>query len=30
LNAIEAINDYFHFNLFEAQSCRPLEAAEDR
>jgi len=29
LNAVEAINDYFHFNLFEAQSCRPLEAAEE-
>jgi len=30
LNAIEAINDYLHFNLFEVQSCRPLEAAEER
>jgi glycosyltransferase involved in cell wall biosynthesis len=30
LNAIEAVNDYFHFNFFEAQSCRPLEAAEER
>jgi hypothetical protein len=30
LNALEAINDYLHFNLFEAQSCRPLEAAEER
>jgi len=30
LNAVEAINDYLHFNLFEAQSCRPLEAAEER
>jgi len=30
LNAIEAINDYLHFNLFEAQSCRPLDVAEER
>jgi hypothetical protein len=30
LNAVEAINDYLRFNLFEAQSCRPLEAAEER
>jgi len=30
LNAVEAVNDYLHFNLFEAQSCRPLEAAEER
>jgi len=30
LNAVEAINDYFHLNLFEAQSCRPLEASEER
>jgi len=30
LNAVEAINDYLHFNLFEAQSCRPLEASEER
>jgi hypothetical protein len=30
LNAIEAINDYFHFNLFEAQGCRPFEVADDR
>jgi len=30
LNALEAINDYLHFNHFEAQSCRPLEAAEER
>jgi len=29
LNALEAINSYLHFNLFEAQSCRPLEAAEE-
>ncbi|MFP3320280.1 MAG: glycosyltransferase [Acidilobus sp.] len=30
LNAIEAVNDYLRFNFFEAQSCRPLEAAEER
>ena len=30
LNAIKAINDYLCFNLFEAQSCRPLEASEER
>jgi glycosyltransferase involved in cell wall biosynthesis len=30
LNAVEAINDYLQFNLFEAQSCRPLDAAEER
>jgi len=30
LNAIKAINDYLHFNHFEAQSCRPLEASEER
>jgi hypothetical protein len=30
LNAIEAINDYLRFNFFEAQSCRPLDAAEER
>ena len=30
LNAVEAINNYLHFNLFEAQSCRPFEAAEER
>jgi glycosyltransferase involved in cell wall biosynthesis len=29
LNAVEAINDYLRFNLFKAQSCRPLEAAEE-
>ena len=29
LNAVEAINDCLHFNLFEARSCRPLEAAEE-
>jgi len=29
LNAVEAINDHLHFNLFEAQSCRPLESAEE-
>ena len=29
LNVIEAINDYLHFNFFEAKSCRPLEAAEE-
>jgi glycosyltransferase involved in cell wall biosynthesis len=30
LNAVEAINDYLRFNHFEAQSCRPLEASEER
>ncbi|NAZ31250.1 MAG: hypothetical protein GU352_00835 [Acidilobus sp.] len=30
LNAVEAINDYLRFNLFEAQSCRSLDAAEER
>jgi len=30
LNIVEAINDYLRFNRFEAQSCRPLEAAEER
>ena len=30
LNAVEAINDYLRFNRFEVQSCRPLEASEER